>query len=198
MITSQNFKKNLWWHLKKNDWEKIYFLQNKLMMSFEGRAVSVRKVVSNKRSKTHGFDKVVWKSPSDRFKAAVLLRRILVNKFGSYESGPVRRVWIQKSYKKDLRPLSIPNMIDRVLQVLVFLCLDPLVEEKSDLYSFGFRKFRGSHDAVQRIRTILDKSNRPMWLWDVDTSVNVLIEFHINLLKKKLRKEVIFPDYYVI
>jgi RNA-directed DNA polymerase len=33
---------------KKNDWEKVYFLQNKLMMSFEGRAVSVRKVVSNK------------------------------------------------------------------------------------------------------------------------------------------------------
>lgn len=61
-------------------------------------------------------------------------------------------------------------MIDRALQALVFLCLDPLVEKKSDLYSFVFRKFRGSNDAVQRIRTILDKSNRPMWLWDVDIS----------------------------
>lgn len=100
------------------------------------------------KEETPGFDKVVWKSPSDRFKAVILLRKILVNKFGSYESEPVRRVWIQKPSKKKLRPLGIPNMIDRALQALVFLCLDPLVEEKSDLYSFGFRKFRGTHDAV--------------------------------------------------
>lgn len=45
-------------------------------MSFEGRAVSVRKVVSNKRSKPPGFDKVVWKRLLDRFKAVVLLTNL--------------------------------------------------------------------------------------------------------------------------
>lgn len=55
-------------------------------------------------------------------------------------------------------------MIDRALQALFLLCLDPIIEEKSDLYSFGFRKFRGTHDAIQRIRTILDKSYRQEWL----------------------------------
>ena len=140
------------------------------MMSFEGRAISVRKVASNKGRTTPGFDKVVWKSPSDKYKAIIELRNILFNKSGLYKSGPVRRVWVKKSFKKDFRPLGIPNMIDRALQALVLLCLDPIVEEKSDLYSFGFRKFRGTDDAVQRIRTILDKSSRPEWLWDVDIS----------------------------
>ena len=141
---------------KKKNWEKVYFLQNKIMMSFEGRAISARKVASNKGRTTPGFDKVVWKSPSDKYKAIIELRNILFNKSGLYKSGPVRRVWVKKSFKKDFRPLGIPNMIDRALQALVLLCFDPIVEEKSDLYSFGFRKFRGTDDAVQRIRTILD------------------------------------------
>jgi retron-type reverse transcriptase len=33
-------------------------------------------------------------------------------------------------------------MIDRGLQALVLMCLDPIVEEMSDTYSFGFRKYR--------------------------------------------------------
>lgn len=49
------------------------------------------------------------------------------------------------------RPLGIPNMIDRALQALMLLCFDPIVEEISDSYSFGFRKFRSTSDATQRI-----------------------------------------------
>lgn len=40
----------------------------------------------------------------------------------------------------------------------------------SDAYSFGFRIFRSPSDAIQRIRTILDKPRSPKWLWDVDIS----------------------------
>lgn len=153
---------------KNNDLENLYFLQNKLMMSFEGRAIAVRKITLNKGGKTPGIDGITWKSPSDKYLAISKLRVILVSKSNSYKSGPIRRVWISKSTPNELRPLGIPNMIDRALQALILLCLDPIVEETSDSYSFGFRKFRGAHDAIQRIRTILDKPRAPRWVWYVD------------------------------
>ena len=146
---------------KNKNWKEVHSTQLKFMMSFEGRALAVRKVVTNDGGKNPGLDKIVWNSPKDKFQAIKQLREILVSKSGSYLAGPIRRVWISKSDPKDLRPLGIPNMIDRALQALMLLCLDPIVEEISDTYSFGFRKFRSTSDAIQRIRTILDKSNAP-------------------------------------
>jgi RNA-directed DNA polymerase len=165
-----NLQRELVVAYKNDDWKTIYFLQNKLMMSFEGRAIAVRKTVSNDGKKTPGIDKEIWNNPSDKFLAISRLREILVKKTGSYQSGPIRRVWVPKSKPGELRPLGIPNMIDRALQALILMCLDPIIEEKSDLYSYGFRKYRSSHDAIQKIRTILDKPFSPMWVWDVDIS----------------------------
>lgn len=77
---------------KNNDWKTVYFLQNKLMMSFEGRAIAVRRTVTNDGKKTAGFDKEVWNNPMDKFLAISRIREILVKKAGSYQSGFVRRV----------------------------------------------------------------------------------------------------------
>jgi RNA-directed DNA polymerase len=153
---------------KNNNQELLFKLQEKLMMSFEGRALAVRQIVSNDGKKNPGIDKVTWNSPSAKFLAITQLREILVRKSGDYQAGPVHRTWIPKDNSKELRPLGIPNMIDRSLQALVLLCLDPIVEELSDTYSFGFRKFRDISDAIQRIRTLLDKPYGPKWVWDVD------------------------------
>ncbi len=155
---------------RNKDWEKIHCIQRQLVMSFEARAVAVRRITVNEGKKTPGFDDIVWDSPYKKFRAIKQLREILVEKSGSYQTGPVRRVWIPKSTPGELRPLGIPNMIDRALQALILFCLDPIVEEISDTYSFGFRKFRSPSDAIQRIRTILDKPQSPTWLWDVDIS----------------------------
>ena len=138
------------------------------MMSFEGRALAVRRIVSNDGSTTPGLDKIIWNSPKAKFQAILELREILVRKPGNYQAGPVRRIWIPKDQSDELRPLGIPNMIDRGLQALTLMCLDPIVEELSDVYSFGFRKYRNTGNAIQRIRTILDKPNGPRWVWDVD------------------------------
>jgi retron-type reverse transcriptase len=35
-------------------------------------------------------------------------------------------------------------MIDRALQELIKMGLDPIIEQESDLHSYGFRKFRGT------------------------------------------------------
>lgn len=163
-----NLQKSLVVAYKNNDKKLLFSLQEKLMMSFEGRALAVRRIVSNSGRNTPGLDKIVWKGPSAKYQAIKQLREILVQKSGCYKVGPVSRIWIPKNYSDDLRPLGIPNMIDRSLQALVLLCLDPIVEEMSDSYSFGFRKYRSTGNAIQRIRTILDKPTGPKWIWDVD------------------------------
>ena len=119
-------------------------------MSLEGRSLALRQIVSNDGKKAPGFDKIIWNSPSAKFQAIRQLREILIQKSGNYQAGPVRRTWIPKDQPDELRPFEIPNMIDRSLQALVLLCLDPIVEEISDTYSFGFRKYRASSNAIYK------------------------------------------------
>ena len=125
---------------KNNDIKLLFSLQEKLMMSFEGRALAVRRIVSNDGSTTPGLDKIIWNSPKAKFQAILELREILVRKPGNYQVGPVRRTWIPKDQSDELRPLGIPNMIDRGLQALTLMCLDPIVEELSDAKLTGDRR----------------------------------------------------------
>jgi RNA-directed DNA polymerase len=164
----KNLQKELVVAYKNNDQKLLFFLQEKLIMSFEGRAFAVRQIVINDGKNTPGLDKIVWNSPSAKFQAIQQLREILVQKSGKYQAGPIRRIWIYKDQSDELRPLGIPNIIDRGLQALTLLCLDPVVEEMSDTHSYGFRKYRSTSNAIQRIRTLLDKKSGPRYIWNVD------------------------------
>jgi RNA-directed DNA polymerase len=110
----------------------------------------VRRTVSNDGKKTPGIDKIIWNNPTNKYKAIQQLRKNLVQKSGAYQAGPIRRTLIPKEYSEELRLFGIPNMIDRNLQALILLSLDPIVEEISDTYSFGFRKYRSIGNAIQR------------------------------------------------
>lgn len=48
-----------------NNYKEIYRLQRKIITSFHGRALAVRKVVTNSGGKTAGVDKVLWKGSKD-------------------------------------------------------------------------------------------------------------------------------------
>jgi RNA-directed DNA polymerase len=52
-------------------------------------------------------------------------------------------------------------MEDRAIQTLISLVLDPIAEELSDQHSYGFRKHKSAHDAVSRVRFLVDKSYSP-------------------------------------
>jgi RNA-directed DNA polymerase len=64
---------------------------------------------------------------------------------------PLRRVYIPKPGKKEMRGLSIPTMLDRALQALVKLALEPEWEARFEPNSCGFRPGRSSHDAIESV-----------------------------------------------
>lgn len=85
--------------------KKVYKLQNQLVSSFEGRALAIRRIITNSGSNTPGIDKKLWKTPNERFKAIAELGQITKNP-NSYKSSPLKRVMIPKSNSTELRPLG--------------------------------------------------------------------------------------------
>jgi len=74
-------------------------------------------------------------------------------KSGRYFAPPVRRAHIPKGDGKELRPIGIPTLEDKVLQRAVATLLSAVYEQDFLDCSYGFRPKRSAHQALERLRT---------------------------------------------
>ena len=142
---------------------KVKNLQKLLVRSSSAKLLAIRRVTQINRGKnTPGIDGVVCPMPSSRL---AMFRKGL--SLEGYRPKPVRRVYIPKAGGKE-RPLGIPTMLDRVMQALVTLALEPEWEPRFEANSYGFRPGRCTMDAIEALHRTLSKSGSSRWILDAD------------------------------
>jgi RNA-directed DNA polymerase len=92
------------------------------------------------------------------------LQRML--KEGRFEPKPAQRVWIPKLGSNELRPLGIPPVENRVVEMALRNVLEPIFEHGFAEHSYGFRPGKSAKDALRRVEELLQAGN--IWVVDAD------------------------------
>ena len=141
---------------------KVKALQRILTCSYAAKALAVKRVTTNKGSKTSGIDGILWSTSNQKIQAVESLTR------RGYKPLPLKRIYIPKKDKGKLRPLSIPSMRDRAMQALWTMALVPIAEERADPNSYGFRPKRSTMDACEQCFICLSQDRAPKWIFEGD------------------------------
>lgn len=150
--------------------------------------LSIVKVLRNSGSKTPGIDGKTRKDyATDEQKQE--LREQVKEILRHHMVMPVRRIFIPKPHKPhEQRPLGIPNIADREAQDVVRSVLEPIYESKQHPHSYGFRPFRCTHHAIERIRWLIGL-HQYHWIVEIDIKGffdNVNHETMIRLLSRDI------------
>ena len=146
---------------QRERWSKVKSLQHLLTHSFSAKAIAVKRVTSNAGKNTPGVDGEIWDTPQKKVDAIHRLQQC------GYKPQPLRRVYIDKANGKK-RPLGIPTMLDRAMQALYLLALDPIAETLADPSSYGFRKERCTADAINHCVLVMAKRASAQWVLEGD------------------------------
>lgn len=118
-------------------------------------AAAWEKLSRNKGSQTPGTDGTTRRKVEERpGGVAVFLEEIRDElRNGTYKPQPVRQRLIPKPGKPGkFRPLGIPTLTDRLVQMTLKLVLEPIFEAGFYPTSYGFRRGRSPHDALARLQ----------------------------------------------
>lgn len=149
----RTFQRKLYFKAKQEPAFRFYALYDKVCRA-DILAHAYRLVRANQGSA--GIDGVTFASiEATAGKAAFLaeIRESLVKH--TYTASPVKRVLIPKA-DGSKRPLGIPVIRDRVVQMAAKLVIEPIFEADFCWHSYGFRPKKSAHDAIDTISYALN------------------------------------------
>jgi RNA-directed DNA polymerase len=119
-----------------------------------------------RKDAAYGVDRVSAREYEENLEENIreLVERL---KRGSYRARLVRRQYIPKGDGKKMRPLGIPVVEDKLLQVAVKRILEATYEQDFLRCSYGYRPGIGALDAVDKL-TIKLQFGRYNWLVEAD------------------------------
>ena len=139
---------------------KVHALQRRVIGSLDAKLMAIRRVTTeNKGRNTAGVDK--QKAISNDMKMKLASKLNLDGK-----ANAIRRTYIPKPGKNNVRPLGIPTIEDRAKQMLVKIALEPEWEAVFEPNSYGFRPGRSCHDAV--VSLFLSLRGKSRFVLDAD------------------------------
>lgn len=118
-----------------------------------------------KRNSAPGIDGVTWRSYGENLSDQLTNLHNRIHK-GNYRAQPARRTMIPKADGSE-RPLSILCLEDKIIQQAVVYVLEAIFEDNFMGFSYGFRRGRSQHDALDALSTGIYRK-RVNWVLDAD------------------------------
>ena len=129
---------------------------------------ALKKVLSNPGSRTAGIDKISRSNLKEEEQKTAFVQVLQAElKGGTYRPQPVKRHWIPKTNGKQ-RPLGIPTLKDRVVQMALKILLEPIWESDFLDCSNGFRPGRRTMDSIRVCQSRITTQNKFLWVVEGD------------------------------
>jgi group II intron reverse transcriptase/maturase len=147
----RDFQRKLYLKAKQEMSFRFYILYDKIS-SMRFLKEAYKRVRANKGRE--GVDNMTFEDVENYGIAKYLTEIQQELKEKTYKPSPVFRVYIKKANGKQ-RPLGIPTIKDRIVQMACKIVIEPIFEADFEDCSYGFRPKRSAHDAMKKIKELL-------------------------------------------